>query len=135
VRDGRDVLFAFGHMVQPALEAAEALGEGRPVARRGQRPLRQAARPGHDPALRRSRAGPSSPSRKASSTAARGAPCASSSTGKAGSTSGSRRSGFRPRLYPMGKSDEIRAAARPRRSRARPADRGFPPDAPFLRRR
>ncbi len=25
VRDGRDVLFAFGHMVQPALEAAEAL--------------------------------------------------------------------------------------------------------------
>ena len=110
VKDGRDLLFAFGN-------------HGR--RRRSKRP-RSSRRTG-------SRSPSSTPASSSRSTeemilrfagpgrtvvtrrgghrrrAAPGAPCASSSTGRAGSTSGSWRSACRSSVYPVGKADEIRA--------------------------
>ncbi|MCK7490263.1 MAG: S4 domain-containing protein, partial [Anaerotruncus sp.] len=85
-------------------------GEGRPVARRRQRPLRQAARPGHDPALRR--AGPDGRHprgrhrrrrrRERRARAPRpGGPLRPPVHGA---------SALPVEAYPLGKSDEIRAA-------------------------
>ncbi|MCK7479016.1 MAG: hypothetical protein M0C28_17855, partial [Candidatus Moduliflexus flocculans] len=127
-RDGRDLLFAFGHMVRPALEAARALEkDGLSLAVVNARFVKPLDR---DMILRF--AGPG----RTVVTLEEG--IVDGGAGSAVRELLDREGRFDLRFksiglpvgpVSLGKTDEIRAAARPRRPRARPADPGVLPDA------